>query len=381
MIWVDAPKSFRDGYDAGDSRGMMAATGRPRLGANGWVAREDTKMATAEEQAQAVGAVEKELRDWWAWWEDAGRWKTCYTPPGKANPVFTDVPDAAKYFTEADRARVRDVLAIVLEHAPLLRRLLTERECHPYIRPKMMTMLDRAGDLKRGKDVSGWWVMVTEWAGPHLDGGQCSVVDELAEWVKQLRSEAGTGGGKDAAGGEAIPVRAGGGEVIKAFISYSHDSPEHKQRVLAFANALRSHGIHVELDQFHEHQIIDWPRWCNGQLDPEHSDFVIIVCTAQYKRHVEGGALLEKGKGAYWEGSQFDDDIYDAKGNRRIIPVLFDDEPEQSILRILRGWTHCRVGSFALSDTGYERLLRILTHRASVTMNPVGPIPPLLPRS
>jgi len=38
----------------------------------------------------------------------------------------------------------------------------------------------------------------------------------------------------------------------RVFVSYSHDSPEHSARVLALAQALRGHGIDVELDQFHQ---------------------------------------------------------------------------------------------------------------------------------
>jgi hypothetical protein len=34
------------------------------------------------------------------------------------------------------------------------------------------------------------------------------------------------------------------------FISYSHDSPEHVDRVLAFANQLRRDGIDCTLDQY-----------------------------------------------------------------------------------------------------------------------------------
>ena len=45
----------------------------------------------------------------------------------------------------------------------------------------------------------------------------------------------------------------------RVFISYSHDSPEHKTRVLEFAQALRRDGIDVELDQFHTEEIVDWP--------------------------------------------------------------------------------------------------------------------------
>jgi tetratricopeptide (TPR) repeat protein len=163
----------------------------------------------------------------------------------------------------------------------------------------------------------------------------------------------------------------------KVFISYSHDSPEHSEKVLALACALRRNGSDVELDQFHNEEIIDWPRWCNEQISPEHSDFVLCVCTAEYRHRIEGKVPPEKGKGVYWEGSLLDDDIYDNKGNGRIIPVLLDQEPGSSIPRFLRGWTHCRMGQFTLGDRGYEHLVRILTRQSRVERNSLGPIPVL----
>jgi hypothetical protein len=163
----------------------------------------------------------------------------------------------------------------------------------------------------------------------------------------------------------------------KVFISYSHDSPEHSERVLDLAFSLRGNGIDVELDQFHNEEIVDWPRWCNEAISREHSDFVLCVCTAEFKRRIEGNVPPEKGKGVYWEGSLLDDDIYDGKGNRRIIPVLFDSEPESSIPRFLRGWTHCRTIEFVLDDEGYEHLLRILTGQAKAEKNELGTVPVL----
>jgi len=167
----------------------------------------------------------------------------------------------------------------------------------------------------------------------------------------------------------------------KAFISYSHGSIEHCNHVLVFAQALRSHGIDVELDQFHSHEIVDWPRWCNEQLSHENSDFVLCVCTGEYNRRIEGKMPPEKGKGVYWEGSLIDDDLYDKKGNPRFIPILFDDTPEDTIPRILRGWTFCRLRDFAISDSGYEQVIRILTNQASVTKNPLGYVPVLPPKA
>jgi hypothetical protein len=161
----------------------------------------------------------------------------------------------------------------------------------------------------------------------------------------------------------------------RVFISYSHDSPEHSERVLSLAWALRRNGIDVEIDQFHNERIVDWPRWCSEQTSREHSDFVVCVCTAEYKRRIDGHVPPEKGKGVYWEGTLIDDDLYDEKGNRRIIPALFDDEAETSIPRFLRGWTRCRLCEFDLRDAGFEHLVRILTKQVKVEKNPLGDVP------
>ncbi len=167
--------------------------------------------------------------------------------------------------------------------------------------------------------------------------------------------------------------------MMRVFISYSHETKQHNDRVLAFAHALRTNGCDVELDQFHTEEIIDWPRWCSDQISKEHSDFVLCICTAQYRRRVEGKVPPERGKGVYWEGSLLDDELYDEKGNSRLIPILFDDEPEESIIRILRGWTHCRLRDFTLEDRAYETLIRILSGQARVVKNPVGTVPDLPP--
>ena len=72
-----------------------------------------------------------------------------------------------------------------------------------------------------------------------------------------------------------------------AFISYSHDSTEHSKRVLSLAYALRSNGIDVDLDQFHNETIVDWPRWCRRQMKRDRSDLVLCVCTAEYQRRID----------------------------------------------------------------------------------------------
>jgi hypothetical protein len=50
----------------------------------------------------------------------------------------------------------------------------------------------------------------------------------------------------------------------KVFISYSHDSPEHSERVLALSNRLRALGIDAELDRYHVRPTQGWPHSDSG---------------------------------------------------------------------------------------------------------------------
>ena len=77
------------------------------------------------------------------------------------------------------------------------------------------------------------------------------------------------------------------------FISYSHDSPEHTDRVLAFANWLREDGIDCTLDQYETSPPEGWPKWMDRHI--AKSDFVIVICTETYYRRVMGEE--EPGKG------------------------------------------------------------------------------------
>jgi hypothetical protein len=52
----------------------------------------------------------------------------------------------------------------------------------------------------------------------------------------------------------------------KVFISYSHDSPAHADRVLALADRLRADGIDRILDQYEPWPAQGSPRWMERQL-------------------------------------------------------------------------------------------------------------------
>ncbi|AUB84438.1 SEFIR domain-containing protein [Candidatus Thiodictyon syntrophicum] len=163
---------------------------------------------------------------------------------------------------------------------------------------------------------------------------------------------------------------------LRVFISYAQEDPAHSARVLALANALRRDGIATELDQYHQQELIDWPRWCREQLRPDRSDWVLLICTPVYKARVEDpvGTGAAVGRGVYWEGAAILNAIYADKGNARFVSLLLDEAPDESVPGALEAYTHFRLRGFGLAsaDPGYEGLYRLLTHQPGV----VPPEPP-----
>jgi len=163
------------------------------------------------------------------------------------------------------------------------------------------------------------------------------------------------------------------------FISYSHDTPEHTQRVLQLANALRGHGIDVELDQYHVRPPLGWPRWCEEQL--QKTAFVLVICTETYRQRAEGKTPVDEGRGVFWEGGIICSHLYNEKGNTRFIPVLLPGATEEDIPRPLRDSTRYQPKIFDLNDAGYVALYRELTGQPAITKPPLGAIVTLPPLS
>jgi tetratricopeptide (TPR) repeat protein len=162
----------------------------------------------------------------------------------------------------------------------------------------------------------------------------------------------------------------------RIFISYSQYDPHdaaHAQKVLALAQALVADGgLEVELDQFHKNESIKWREWCKQQLEPKHSDSVLMICTEEYCNRVDNTVAADVGRGVWWEGNLIGDQIYRDKGNKRFIPILLGDEPETSIPGVVEGWTWFRLRGLGLAsqDTGYRDLYRLLTDQPAIPKPP-----------
>ena len=154
----------------------------------------------------------------------------------------------------------------------------------------------------------------------------------------------------------------------RVFISYSHDSPEHAERVLALANRLRADGVEAVLDQFEEFGPPEgWPRWMTKHL--READFVVMVCTERYYARVMGLEKPGTGQGVRWEGNQIFQYLYEADTiNRRFLPVLFDDGKPEHIPDPLRSFQRYQLDD----EHGYLQLYRRLTNQPTVTAPALG---------
>jgi SEFIR domain len=158
----------------------------------------------------------------------------------------------------------------------------------------------------------------------------------------------------------------------KVFISYSHDTVEHQERVLSLADRLRADGIDAEVDQYNAAPPEGWPLWCERQIAA--ADVVLMVCTETYYRRVSGNEEREMGLGVVWEARIIRQLLYDAGAiSDKFVPVLFSDASPEQIPTPIKGWT-CYIVD---TEDGYEELYRRLTGQPRLLRPALGTIRPL----
>jgi tetratricopeptide (TPR) repeat protein len=163
-------------------------------------------------------------------------------------------------------------------------------------------------------------------------------------------------------------------EPLKVFISYSHDSPEHLERVLTLSDRLRQDGIDSHIDRYEVSPPEGWPRWMVNKV--EWADFVLVVCTETYHQRFKGRAPIGQGKSVKWEGAILTQELYDAEAqNTRFVPILFASNDTAHIPVILRGQTYYDLSN----DTGYEELYRHLTGQPRILKPTLGKLKPMQP--
>jgi predicted transcriptional regulator len=103
--------------------------------------------------------------------------------------------------------------------------------------------------------------------------------------------------------------------IPKAFISYSHDSQEHKKWVLDFATRLRNTGVDAILDQWDLKPGDDLPHFMEQHL--AGADRVLMVCTNRYVEKANTGS-----GGVGYEKMIITADLLKTIDSNRVIPII-----------------------------------------------------------
>jgi hypothetical protein len=156
---------------------------------------------------------------------------------------------------------------------------------------------------------------------------------------------------------------------IKVFLSYSHDSAEHKKRVLDFTNRLRRDGIDAALDQYESQPDEGWPLWAEKQI--RDADYTLMICSPNYLKRVMKEEQIPVGLGVMWEAHILRQTLYeDGARNRRMIPVLFADGKPEYVPLPLRAFPYFYVDT----ELGYEALYRLVTSQPGVMKPDLGSV-------
>ncbi|KUO18757.1 hypothetical protein AQJ91_23045 [Streptomyces dysideae] len=142
------------------------------------------------------------------------------------------------------------------------------------------------------------------------------------------------------------------------FISYSHDSEDHRKAVLRLAHRLQKAGLDVGFDRFVEHEPpASWPSWMRQELN--RADFVLLVVTEVYRKRFLGESVVDRGFGVRWEGTLIASELYYTTSEKaRFLPVVLRAEDRPLIPSPLDQTSWFVIGESA--DADIAELLRVL---------------------
>lgn len=136
----------------------------------------------------------------------------------------------------------------------------------------------------------------------------------------------------------------------KVFISYSHDTQEHKDWVLKLATQLRGHGVDVILDQFDLHIGSDLRFFMEQGLCS--SVMVLCVCSETYVDKVNSG----KG-GSGYEGMIMTQELLSNANASYIIPIVRNNNSSKKVPTALGSKLYIDFSDDAVYYDKYRELL------------------------
>ena len=155
--------------------------------------------------------------------------------------------------------------------------------------------------------------------------------------------------------------------IPKVFISYSHDSDEHKSWVLEIATKLRRDGVDATLDQWDLQAGGDLPRFMEDNL--RDSDYILMVCTEAYVEKADSGQ-----GGVGYEKMIVTADLMKNIGSSKFVPVIRQNGTHQ-VPTFLGSKKYIDLSKSADVGFGYDELLRTVLGSPLYVKPPVGSNP------
>lgn len=146
------------------------------------------------------------------------------------------------------------------------------------------------------------------------------------------------------------------------FISYSHDSPEHKRWVDDFASRLVQNGVDVFLDQWELGLGDDVPKFMSSSINA--ADRVLMICTEHYVNKANEG----KG-GVGYEAMIVTAELIQDLGTSKFIPVIRQNSGSNELPNFIGARYYCNLNEDQNYEEQFEDLLREL-HKAPKTSKP-----------
>ncbi|MCB1160195.1 MAG: TIR domain-containing protein, partial [Leptospiraceae bacterium] len=144
----------------------------------------------------------------------------------------------------------------------------------------------------------------------------------------------------------------------RAFISYTWDSEEHKERIRNFSDLLREYGIDCNIDQYEISPPEGWTHWAINQV--EESDYVLVVYTENYKNLADKKISSIANRDFIWQADLVTNILYQL-GNRneggKFIPIVYMEKDKECIPVQLKQYTSYNMNEKE-NPEGFEKLYR-----------------------
>lgn len=154
----------------------------------------------------------------------------------------------------------------------------------------------------------------------------------------------------------------------KVFISYSHDSPEHKSWVAELAVRLREEGVDVTFDRWDLKRGGDVPKYMERSV--AWADRVLMICTETYVRKADEG----KG-GVGYEVMIVTGELVKDLGTDKFIPVIRQSGGGKEVPRFMATRFYINLSDGEKFNEEFEELLRELHDEPALKKPPIGKNP------